>query len=218
MVDTALQRTNMVESQVRPSDVTDRRVIRAMLAVDREAFLPADLRAIAYMDGELRLKSSAGTRTLLAPRTLARLLQLAEVDDNGAVLVVGAATGYTAALLARFAGRVVALEQDAVLAEAAARDLAALKTVTVVKGDHAAGAAEQGPFDAIVVEGLVDEVPAGLLDQLKDGGRLVAIVARGAMGQAVAWQRLGAGFDRTNAFDASAGPLPGFQKAAEFSL
>ena len=170
MVDTALQRTNMVESQVRPSDVSDRRVVRAMLAVKRETFLPPDLQPVAYMDGELRLKgSNGGARSLLEPRTLARLLQLAAIGDNAAVLDVGAASGYTAAVLARIAGRVVALEEDAGLAEAATRNLAAagVGNVKVVTGSLAAGAADQGPFDAIIIEGAVDDVPAALLDQLK---------------------------------------------------
>lgn len=215
MIDTVLQRTNMVESQVRPSDVTDRRVIRAMQAVPREQFLADDLKPVAYMDGDLRM---AGGRSLLAPRTFARLVQLANLADNAAVLDVGAGVGYSAAVLTRMGARVVAVESDPALAEAMKRNFAAVGVTGVVvgQGDLKAGAADQGPYDAIILEGSVEDVPAALLDQLKDGGRLVAIVASGATARAVAWQRIGAGFDRVAAFDASAGPLPGFQLPAAF--
>lgn len=217
MVDTALQRTNMVESQVRPSDVTDRRVIRAMLAVPREQFLPEALKPVAYMDGELAL---GGGRAVLAPRTFARLVQLANLVDGASVLDVGAGAGYSSAVLARMGARVTALESDAGLAEAARRNLAAAKVegVAVVSGALPAGSADHGPYDGIVIEGAVEEVPGALLDQLKDGGRLVAILMNGSAGRAVAWQRSGGGFERLEGFDASAAPVAGFQKPAVFAL
>lgn len=220
MVDTALQRTNMVESQVRPSDVTDRRIIRAMLAVPREQFLPDALKPVAYMDGDLALPGISPARAVLAPRTFARLVQLADLGEAAAVLLVGACAGYSGAVLARMGARVVALESDAALADATVRNLAAtgVAGVDIVKGDLTAGAADQGPFDAIIVEGAVEDIPAGLLDQLKDGGRLVAIQTNGATGRAVAWQRLGANFDRVIGFDAAATPLPGFRKPHVFAL
>lgn len=217
MVDTALQRTNMVESQVRPSDVTDRRVVRAMLAVAREQFLPDALKPVAYMDGELRLDAG---RAVLAPRTFARLVQLAGLPDGAAVLDVGAGTGYAAAILAHMGARVTALEANAGLADTATRNLAAagVAGVAVKTGELTAGAPDQGPYDAIILAGAVEDVPDTLLDQLKDGGRLVAILGSGVTGRAVAWQRLGGSFDRIVGFDASATSLPGFQKPKAFAL
>ncbi len=222
MTDTALQRLNMVESQVRPSDIVDRRIIRAMGEVAREAFVPATYRAIAYMDEAVPVVAPVGARgaerALLPARTLAKLIQLLAVPDGATVLDIGGATGYSAAVLARLAKSVIALEQDAVLAETAARTLAEAKAknVKVVAGPHAPGRPAEGPYDAILVNGAVPEIPATLLDQLKDGGRLVAIVAATVAGKAIVVQRSGIVFDRSEAFDASAAALPGFARATPF--
>lgn len=215
MIDAVLQRKNMVESQVRPSDVVDRRIIRAMLEVAREDFVPAAQRAVAYIDRDVPLTAGdhgAAPRSLMAARTFAKLVELAEIEPSNAVLVVGTAGGYSAAVLSQMARSVVALEEDAGLAELAAPRLAKLAAagVTFVRGKLAAGAVDKGPYDAIIIEGLIDEVPEALLDQLKDGGRLVAILADTDGVRACLWRRAGAGFDRSSAFDASAGRLPGF--------
>lgn len=222
MTDAALQRKNMVESQVRPSDMTDRRVIRAMLEVPREDFVPENLRSIAYMDYEVPLSPSRGgrpPRALLAPRTLARLVQLANLEPGDTVLDIGAATGYSSAIIGKIAKRVVALEEDAALATKAAETLGKLGigSVAVVQEKLAVGAPNEGPYDAIIFQGTVAEVPASILDQLKDGGRLVAIVAPGGgFGKAKVWKRVGASFDSRDGFDAGGPPVPGFAKAAEF--
>ncbi len=218
----AIQRKNMVESQVRPSDVTDRRIIAAMLDLPREEFVPERVREIAYMDGPVLL-SSPGVhprRSLLAARTFAKLVQAAEIDETSAVLDVGSATGYSAAVLARLAGRVVALEADPALASAAEQTLAAVgaSNVTSIKGDLAQGWAPDGPYDAIVIEGGVETVSPDLLDQLKDGGRLVAISAGGISGRATVWRRDGSAFGSTQVFDATADVLPGFEKARVFAF
>jgi protein-L-isoaspartate(D-aspartate) O-methyltransferase len=224
-VDFATQRTNMVESQVRPSDVTDRRIIRAMAAVPREQFVPAALRDVAYMDADVPLTANSGhRRMLIAPRVFAKLAQLAEIGADDTVLDVGAATGYSSAILARLAKSVVALECDETLAAAARNAISSLAVanVDVVSGDLAAGHPQAGPYDAIIVEGAVIDAPETLLEQLKDGGRLVAVrrasPTQDSLGKAVVWRRkegtLGAGA----AFDAAAPLLPGFEKAMAFAF
>lgn len=215
MADIALQRKNMVESQVRPSDVTDRRIITAMLAVPREAFLPAEVASLAYSDGELTLaKPSAGRprRALMAPRTFARLLDSVRLGPREVVLDVGAACGYSAAVIGRLVETVVGLESDKVLAGAAGRAVAAQSqdNVAIVEGDLVKGWPDAGPYDAIVVEGAIAGTPETLLAQLKDGGRLVAVL-EDATSSAVVWTRRGDGFDRRVMFDASAPRLPGFE-------
>ena len=223
MIDPKQQRINMVESQVRPSDITDRRIIRAMLEVPREAFVPSALHELAYMDGAVpvtRRVDGRATRALLAPRTFAKLAQLAEIDPGAVVLDVGCATGYSTAVLARLAKSVVALEVDDALAAAAQETLHRLRVANamVLRGALEAGAPAQAPFDAILLQGAVAQVPQVLLDQLRDGGRLVAVIADGAFGRAQVWRRTGKAVDGRSAFDAGAEPLPGFARKAEFSL
>jgi protein-L-isoaspartate(D-aspartate) O-methyltransferase len=215
MTDIALQRLNMVESQVRPSDVTDRRIIRAMGVIAREAFVPSHQASVAYMDEAV---SVGGGRHLLAPRLLARLMQLAKLPDDGVVLDVGCASGYSTAIWSQFARRVVAIDADPAMVKTAqvALTAAGASNVTVAQAAHAVGQADQGPYDAIFLNGSVPDVPRALLDQLKDGGSLVAILADGPAGKAVAWRRTGTQFDRREAFDAAAATLPGFERAAAF--
>jgi protein-L-isoaspartate(D-aspartate) O-methyltransferase len=221
MTDTTQQRINMVDSQVRPSDVTDRRIIKAMLEVPREAFAPGPQHALAYMDEPLPVTmpgAGGPVRTLLAPRTLAKMLQLAEVEPECAVLDVGCATGYSTVLLSKLAGKVVALEVDAGLAERARgilRDLG-IQGATVTQGPLETGVAAEAPFDAILLNGAVPEVPQVLLDQLKDGGRLVAIVAREGCGRVQVWRRTGRAFASRAVFDAAGDALPGFARAVGF--
>lgn len=221
--DARTQRLNMVESQVRPSDVTDRRIIRAMSDIPREAFVAAQQKAVAYMDDAVPLVLSAQgrvQRALLPPRTLAKMIQQADLETDSAVLVVGAGTGYTAALVGRIAKKVIALEVDPALAERATAALAAEKAanVTVRTGPLAAGAKNDGPFDAIVLDGAVTAVPQDLLDQLKEGGRLIAIVVRGGLGKVTVYLRSRGTYTPTEVFDASAVVLPGFEKTSAFTL
>ena len=223
MADFAVQRKNMVESQVRPSDVTDRRVVRAMLEIPREAFVPAAARAIAYMDESIPLGpvgAGRGGRALMAPRVLAKMIQALDIGDKANVLVVGAATGYASAVLARLAARVVAIESDAAMVAAARAALAGLDATNVsvetAAGGLAAGWPQQAPYDAILIDGAVPAIPDALLDQLKDGGRLVAVIADAGLGRAMQWRRLGGMFDQRAVFDAGAPRLPGFERAAQF--
>ncbi len=219
MIDHATQRLNMVESQVRPSDVTDRRITRAMREIPREAFVPGPLKSIAYADEPLKISDTAhNQRYILAPRLLAKLVQLLEIEPDGMVLDVGPATGYSTALLARLGQVVVALEEDARLAERMQEVLAnqGVDNAVVISGSMSAGAADEGPYDAILINGAVVDVPTALLDQLKDGGRCVAVSIDNGVGRATVWRRHGMSFDRRPAFDASAPYLPGFEPAAGF--
>jgi protein-L-isoaspartate(D-aspartate) O-methyltransferase len=223
MTDSTQQRLNMVESQVRPSDVTDRRIIRAMLEIPREAFVPASQRALAYMDEAVPASDGARgspQRFLLAPRTFAKLVQLLETGPDCVVLDVGCATGYSTAVLGRLSKAVVGVEVDATLVGVATRTLQqqGAGNAVVIEGALEKGAASHAPFDAILLNGAVPRVPDELLAQLKDGGRLVAVLADGAFGRAQMWQRTGKLFDTRPAFDAAAEPLPGFAQRAEFVL
>lgn len=220
-MDTAIQRKNMVESQVRPSDVTDRRILRAMLELPREAFVPEAVKALAYIDGPVPLTEVGRVRRALLPaRIFAKLVQAADIEPSATVLDVGAGTGYSSALLARLAAGVVALESDPELAAAATRNLASAgaSNVSVITGDLAGGSPQEGPYDAIIVEGAVEREPRELLEQLKAGGRLVAIAGGGRGGRATVWRRDDSTFGALVIFDAAADVLPGFEKAEEFAF
>jgi protein-L-isoaspartate(D-aspartate) O-methyltransferase len=220
MADFALQRKNMVDSQVRPSDITDRRIIRAMLDVPREAFCPAAVRATAYRDEMLAVNDHKGRRAryAVAPRVLALMIQALELEDSASVLEIGTATGYGAAVLSKIAARVIAVEADAELAIAARAALAAngAANVAVVDANLTDGHAAAAPYDAILINGCVQEVPRAVLDQLKDGGRLVAVMANDNIGRLNVWRRVGGTFDRRVVSDAAAPMLPGFEKPATF--
>ena len=222
MADFAVQRANMVDSQVRPSDVTDRRIPRAMLEVPRELFVPPAKRTIAYMDDPIALGADASgtTRFLLAPRLLAKLVQHLDIGPDDTVLHVGCATGYGTAVLAHLARSVTALECDPALAGAAAEALrqAAVANATVETGALPAGAPAKAAFDAVLIEGGVADMPAALLDQMKDGGRLAAVLVERGVGKATIWRRYGTQFDHRALFDAGAALLPGFVRATGFVL
>jgi protein-L-isoaspartate(D-aspartate) O-methyltransferase len=221
MTDAAQQRLNMVESQVMPSDVTDRRILRAMGSVPRERFVPPAYASVAYMDDAIPLTAPCGPRRgLMAPRVLAKLLQLADFGEKDRVLDVGAGSGYAAAVLAQFAKSVVALECDAALADSMQKVLKSLDiaNVSVVTGDLQDGWAKEAPYDVVLVDGTIGLRPQGLLEQLKDGGRLVAVTSEAGVGKATLWRRLGRSFDAWTAFDAAAPALPGFEPAPQFAL
>ena len=221
MVDAATQRMNMVESQVLTSDVTDRRILRAMRELPRERFVPAPMTALAYMDEAVPVTpAGAERRWLLAPRVLAKLLQLADIGDDNHVLDVGGATGYSAAVLAGMGRSVIALESNIKLAEQARANLAALAldNASVTVGELTAGWLDKAPYDAIVLQGAAATVPEALFDQLKDGGRLVAVLLENGLGKATIWRRLGRSVDAWGEFDAAAPVLPGFERTPVFVL
>lgn len=221
MSDFKALRTVMVDTQVRPSDVTRYPVIGAMLEVPREAFVPDALQGAAYADTAIDL--GAG-RAMLEPRIFAKLLDALEIGAGELVLDLGCGMGYSAAVIARIADFVVAVEQDEALAGEAETRLggAGVDNVAVMAGPLAEGAARHGPYDAIVVEGAVEMLPAALTDQLKEGGRIAAIFTEGRSADRVGALRIGQKHDgRVDwhyAFDAGARVLPGFEKVAEFAL
>lgn len=217
MADYAQARRTMVDCQVRPSDVTDLRIIAAMLDVPRERFVAPARRGIAYLDLDVPV-ADAPPRALLKPMVFAKLLQAAAVGENDHVLDAGCATGYSAAVLAKLAGSVVALEEDPALSRAATANLAELgaANAAVVSGPLAAGWQQGARYDAILLEGASEVVPDALLAQLKDGGRLLAILASGPMGKATIYRMAGGRVTAQPLFDAAARVLPGFVKPAAF--
>ncbi len=215
MTDFTSARRHMVDGQVRTTDVTDLRVISAMLEVPRETFMPATSAALAYLDLDVPVGAS---RRLLRPMVLAKLIQAAELEATDRVLDVGCATGYSAAVLARVAGQVVALEQDAGLAKAAADALLSQPNVDVVNGNLAQGWPQGAPYDAIVIEGATEVMPQVLCQQLKDGGRLVCVLGAGPGSKAMLYRRSGGEAGGRPIFDASAGLLPGFAKTPVFAF
>lgn len=218
MTDFVQARRTMVDSQIRTNDVTEARVVDAFLTVPREAFVPPAKQGLAYLDADLVVGGEGGPRYLIQPMYLAKLIQAAGVKPTDSVLDIGTATGYSAAILAELAGKVVALESDEGLAQAARAALADNSKVTVTVGPLEQGAAGAGPYDVILIEGAVEEVPAALFASLKEGGRLVAVVGRGRSGRATIFVKVGSDNAGRIAFDASLPALPGFAKAPVFSF
>ncbi len=217
MTDFATARRNMVEGQVRTADVTDLRIIAAMLEIPREAFVPPAMAGLAYLDLDLPVGPGAqGTRRLLKPMVLAKLIQAAELAGSDRVLDVGCATGYGAAVLARIAAHVVALEQDAGLTKTDA--LAGLRNLTLASGPLAEGYLQGGPYDAILLEGATEVAPHTLFRQLKDGGRLVCVLGSGPGAKAMLYRRSGEEVGSRPIFDAAAPVLPGFAKPPVFAF
>jgi protein-L-isoaspartate(D-aspartate) O-methyltransferase len=216
MPDYATARLNMVENQIRTNRVSDERVLAAIAAVPRECFVPKRLHGNAYVDQDIAL---GGGRYLMEPVVFARLLQVAEIGPGDVVLDIGCGTGYSAAVLGKLAGTVVALESDAALAKQAIEALTRLDVdnAAVVEGPLEGGYPRQAPYDVIVIGGAVDAVPAALTDQLVEGGRLVAVVnASPSVGNIEVIHRLYGGLSRRKLFDAVVPILPGF--AAEHSF
>jgi protein-L-isoaspartate(D-aspartate) O-methyltransferase len=184
MVDYAKQRVTMVDTQVRPSDVTKFPIIDAMLDVPREAFVPDARREMAYVGGPIEV---APGRVLLDGRTIAKMLDAADLEPGDVVLDIGCGLGYCTALLAHIADAVVAVEQDESLAAEAESNLSehGIDNAAVVTGPLAEGHAKAGPYDAIMIFGGVEDLPGALLDQLRDGGRIVAIFMSGASARSV---------------------------------
>lgn len=218
MVDFAVARRTMVDCQVRPSDVTDLRIIAAMLDVPRELFVPLARRGIAYLDLDVPVTEAGTPRALLKPMVFAKLLQAAGIGEGDRVLDAGCATGYSSAVLGKLAGTVVALEEDNGLAKTATDTLAQVGAVnvTVANGPLAAGWEEDAPYDVIVLEGATEVAPTTLLSQLKEGGRLLAVVSRGPLGKATIYRMAGQNVTAQPLFDAAAPLLPGFAKPAAF--
>ena len=217
MTDFSTRRTMMVDTQVRPSDVTKFPIIDAMLTVAREDFVPTTQREAAYVGENLDLGEG---RVLLEPRTLAKMLDALAIDGDELVLDLGCALGYSTAVIARMAQAVVAVEQDADMARDAQEALVAAgaDNAVVHQGPLVDGAAQHGPYDVIIVQGGVADVPEALAAQLKEGGRIAAIFMSGPLGEVrIGYKRAGQMSWRL-AFNATAPYLPGFEPEMSFTF
>jgi protein-L-isoaspartate(D-aspartate) O-methyltransferase len=219
MSDFAIARQKMVDGQVRTADVTDHRILDAMLALPREEFVPAGKRALAYLDLDLDVtEGGSAPRCLVKPMLTAKLLQAAEIRADDNVLVVGCATGYAAAVAARLAAKVTAIERDQVLA-ARARDALArvgLPNVTIKVAEAPEGDSAGAPYDVILLNGATEIVPATLCGQLRDGGRLLGVFAASRPPRATIVTRSHGDLGHRVLFDASAPVLPGLERVPAF--
>ncbi|MCC5985652.1 MAG: protein-L-isoaspartate O-methyltransferase [Rhodobacteraceae bacterium] len=217
MTDFAARRVMMVDTQVRPSDVTKFPIIEAMLHVPRERFVPAEKVEAAYVGENLSL---GGGRVLLDPRTLAKMLDFLEIGDRDLVLDVACGTGYSTAVIGRMAEAVVGVESDADMAAEAQANLSAvgadnaLVVVAAPEAGHAGGA----PYDAVIVQGGVEVFPEALAAQLKEGGRAAAVFMEGALGVVRIGLKRDGRITWRDAFNAGAPVLPGFGRAVEFTF
>lgn len=221
MIDFVELRRGMVDAQVRANDVTDHRIVGAMLEIPREKFVPARLKSLAYIDDDLVIRPAEGrspARYLVEPMVVARLIQLADVQEKDHVLDIGAGSGYSAAVLSRLAQQVVALDEDADLTAAATKTLAELgvDNVAVMQGPLVAGWPAEADYDVIFINGAVEVIPPGLFAQLKDGGRLVAVLGKGGAGMASVFTKVNGAVSERPAFNAAVPCLPGFEAAPRF--
>ena len=214
-MDFSAARQTMVATQILTGAVTDPLVIAAIGAVPREVFVPEARRAVAYVDEDLAIGKG---RFVIEPLVLARLLQIADVQPADRALVIGAGTGYAAAVLGRMAANVIALESDRDLANTAAQALvsAGAANVRVVTGDLTAGYPSGGPYDVIVIAGAVNAIPDQIKQQLADEGRLVTVLRNGPVGRGVLVERVGASYGLRDGFDAVTALVPGFAKQSTF--
>lgn len=215
MDDFAERRETMVDTQVRPSDVTKYPVIAAMLAVPREVFLPEARREAAYLGGNLEVGPD---RVMVEARTLGKLLDALDLGPDDRVLVLG--SGYAAAVAGRIAGKVTHVEEDAWHAghARAAMERLGLGNVTLLEGPMADGAPQAGPYDVILIEGGVETIPAALSAQLAPGGRIGALFMEGALGTARLGRETAGRLSWRNLFNATAPVLPGFAAMRKFVL
>jgi len=217
MFDFSAAREQMVECQIRTADVTDYSVLSAFRNIPRELFVPKSASALAYSDTNINLDSN---RVMLAPRTLAKMIQAAEVEPTDIVLDIACGRGYSSAILARLAETVVALEEDAETVDKATAALSdsGADNAVVVQGDIKVGASEHGPFDVIFVNGAVETVPQNWFSQLAENGRLVLIEEMDGVGRAVIYSKNGAGIGHRVIFDASAPILNGMEREKAFAF
>lgn len=217
MTDYAARRTMMVDTQIRPSDVTKFPIIDAMLSVPREDFVPADKIEAAYVGDNVSL---GGTRVVLEPRTLAKMLDALDIHADELVMDIGCGLGYSAAVMSRMAAAVVAVEEDENLAEEAQAALARVDADNVIlhTGALTAGAEGHGPYDVIVIQGAVEHLPDAIPAQLKEGGRIAVLFAEGELGAVRVGYKIDGEMNWRFAFNAGAPVLPGFERHRAFTL
>jgi len=217
MTDYSARRTMMVDTQVRPSDVTKFPIIDAMLSVAREAFVPRPLREAAYVGENIDL---GGGRVILEPRTLAKMLDALDIGADELVLDLGCGLGYSSAVAARMAEAVVAVEEGTAMAEEARGILSehGADNVIVHEGALAEGAVEHGPYDVIMIQGAVEHLPDAIVEQLKEGGRMACLFAEGGLGAVRVGYKIDGQMNWRFAFNAGAPVLAGFERHAAFTL
>lgn len=217
MTDFAARRAMMVDTQIRPSDVTKFPIIDAMLAVPREAFVPTEKREAAYLGDNLDLGRG---RVMLEPRTLAKMLDSLDIQGDEMVLDIGCARGYSAAVIARMAEAVVAVEEDETMSAEAQTVLSEQGADNVIlhEAPLAEGAPQHGPYDVITIQGAVEHLPEGLTDQLKDGGRIAALFQEGRLGVVRVGYKIDGRVNWREVFNAGAPVLPGFERHQAFTL
>lgn len=220
MIDFQKARTNMVDCQIRPSDVTDYGILDAFGSVPRELFVHQSQRSLAYIDEDILVADGEMPRYLMEPMAMAKLVQLADIEADAIVLDIGCATGYSSAILSRLCSSVIAVESDETLVELASETLSAqgYDNVAVVNAPLQAGCPSEGPFDAIFIGGAVDVVPEALGKQLKDGGRMVVVEGQGNTGEALIYVRDGEVLSGRTSFNCAVKPLPGFQREPAFEF
>jgi protein-L-isoaspartate(D-aspartate) O-methyltransferase len=217
------RRLKMVDGQLRTTDVNNPAVVEAFLEVPREEFVPPAKAELAYIDEDIEVapaRDGKAARFLMEPAPFAKLVQLADIRSGDFVLDIGCASGYSSAVLSRLAGSVVAVESDSELAQLATETLSRLgfDNVAVVEGALNEGYPAEAPYDVILVGGAVDELPDALFAQLRDGGRLVAVVGEGNSGVAQLFLKSGETVSGRRAFNAAVRRLPGFERAPAFQF
>jgi len=216
MTDFIAARRAMIDQQIRVNDPGDPAILASMAIVPREDFVPTGLRGFAYTDNDLPLTAGTAPRYLIKPVVLSRLMAALALQQGARVLDIGAGAGYCAAVLAAAGMRVTALEADVSLFEFAREQLA--ERAEILLGPLAVGAPDNGPFDAILIEGSIEQVPPSLFAQLTDGGRLVAVLGAGRSGRVLVYRRFGDELVEQFIFDAAVPALPGFTVPKRFSL
>jgi len=215
MLDSAQQRANMVATQLRTNDVTDPRLIRAILSIPREAFVPAHLAPLAYMEGCIPLGNG---RVLLDPRSFGKMAQLAAIRPEDRVLDVGCGTGYSTAVFSHLAAHVIGLEHDRDLAEMAGKNLQNFPNAELALEKLNEGLRAKAPYDVIFLNGAVERAPDNLIEQLSNRGRLVCVVRDGAAGHARMYLKDVGAISERSTFDADLPVLPGFERTRSFAF
>jgi protein-L-isoaspartate(D-aspartate) O-methyltransferase len=213
-------RTNMLKSQLLTGRILAPRILEALMAVARESFVPPSLKASAYVDEEIPLGSG---RFLMEPLVFARLVAYADIQPDETVLDIAVGTGYSAAVLSHLAHKVVAVEEDAAFAAQATALLTGLPNVTVLQSPLVEGVSRSAPYDVILIEGAIEVLPQALADQLREGGRLLAVehdaaarLASAGLGTLVEYRKLRGTLSKTVLHDASVALLKSFSKPPAF--
>ena len=221
MIDYTAAREQMVDCQVRTNDVTEHELISALLSSPRERFVPDDLEPLAYSDSELPLAElGAEGRYIMPVARLANLIESAEIDNQDIVLIVGAGSGYSASILSQLAASVVAIEDNQQLVDFATERLSenGFDNVAVLQSPLNEGCAKEAPYDVILVEGAVEQLPQALLEQLTMGGKLIAVHGTGNSADVRLTSKHDNGFSSRSLMNCSVRPLPGFEEVKEFEL